>query len=161
MTWPQTAISPCHVTLDCHVIMSCDPRLPCHHVSGQLVTCQSWHSGHVSHQLTMSPVQTDGSVAESCDSCDDHWWPVTWRLSGPSTTQIRHQDLELTLRKIAIWLSKNCQKLDIFSKKIAKNFHFFQKNCHFWQLKNFFFKILAIFWHSNGNFPEGQLKTFL
>ena len=30
----------------------------------------------------------------------------------------------LTLRKIAIWLSKNCQKLDIFSQKNAKIFHF-------------------------------------
>ena len=33
----------------------------------------------------------------------------------------------LTLRKIAIWLSKNCQKLDIFSKKISKNLIFFKK----------------------------------
>ena len=30
--------------------------------------------------------------------------------------------LHLTLRKIGIRLSKNCQKLDIFFKKIAKNF---------------------------------------
>ena len=29
----------------------------------------------------------------------------------------------LSLRKIAIWLSKNCQKLDIFFKKIDKNCH--------------------------------------
>ena len=48
----------------------------------------------------------------------------------------------LTLRKIAIWLSKNCQKLDIFFKKI-------DKNCHF----------LAIFGQSNGNFPEGPVLT--
>ena len=49
-------------------------------------------------------------------------------------------------------LSKNCQKLDIFFKKIAKNFamgNFFLKKCNF----------LAIFSHSNGNFPEGQIRT--
>ena len=38
----------------------------------------------------------------------------------------------LTFRKIAIRMSKNCQKLDMFFKKIAKSFHFFQKNCQ-WQ----------------------------
>ena len=31
----------------------------------------------------------------------------------------------LTFQKIAIWLSKNCPKLDIFSKNIAKNFLLF------------------------------------
>ena len=30
--------------------------------------------------------------------------------------------IELTLQKIAIWLSINCQKLDIFSKKLPKIF---------------------------------------
>ena len=30
---------------------------------------------------------------------------------------------KLTLRKIAIWMSKIAKKLDILSKKIAKNFH--------------------------------------
>ena len=54
--------------------------------------------------------------------------------------------MDLTLRKIAIWLSKNCQKLDIFFKKIVKNCHFlsiFLKKCQdIWQ----FFDIqLAIF----------------
>ena len=36
--------------------------------------------------------------------------------------------------------------------------NFFEKNENFWQ---FFLnvKFLAIFWHSNGNFPEGQLPT--
>ena len=61
----------------------------------------------------------------------------------------------LTLRKIAIWLSKNCQRLDIFSNKLTKilltkmtNFvNFFEKNV----------KFLAVFWQSNGNFPECQL----
>ena len=46
----------------------------------------------------------------------------------------------LTLRKIAIWLSKNFQKLDIFFKKRIAKF-------------------LAIFWKSNGNFPEGQVLS--
>ena len=54
--------------------------------------------------------------------------------------ETRISDVYLTLRKIAIWLSKNCQKLDIFSKKIAKNFHFFLKNCH-WQ---FFWSPLSL-----------------
>ena len=64
----------------------------------------------------------------------------------------------LTLRKIANWMSKNCQKLVIFFKKIDKNCHFFQQNCH-WQFcwKNV--KFLAIYWHSIGNFPEGQLRV--
>ena len=80
-----------------------------------------------------------------------------------------YEPYDLTLLKIAIWLSKNCQKLDIFWKKIAKNFHFFKKNCQwqfFWKISKFlaiFFwknvKFLAIFWHSNGNFPEGQFLT--
>ena len=75
----------------------------------------------------------------------------------------------LTLRKIAIWLSTNFQKLDIFSKKIAKNFLFFQKKLpmaiFLKKMKifgNFFWKnvkFLAIFWQSNGNFPEGQTCT--
>ena len=29
-------------------------------------------------------------------------------------------DFNLTLRKIDIWMSKNCQKLDIFFKKLPK-----------------------------------------
>ena len=34
---------------------------------------------------------------------------------------------KLTLRKIAIWMSKNCQKLDIFSKKFIRIVIFFNK----------------------------------
>ena len=49
--------------------------------------------------------------------------------------------VNLTLRKIAIWLSKNCPKLDIFQKKIAKNFHFFKKIA----IGNFFWKKMKIF----------------
>ena len=47
-----------------------------------------------------------------------------------------------------------------FFKKIAKIFHFFQKNCQ-WKFFSKKLKFLAIFWHSNGNFPEGQLLTEL
>ena len=56
----------------------------------------------------------------------------------------------LTLRKIAIWLSKNCQRLDIFSKKLTKFVIFvnkifvnlFEKMSSFWQ---FFDSQMAIF----------------
>ena len=41
------------------------------------------------------------------------------------------RDGDVTLRKIAICLSKNCQKLDIFFKKIVKIFIFFEKNVKF------------------------------
>ena len=34
----------------------------------------------------------------------------------------------------------------------------FEKNDNFWQLKKKV-KFLAIFWHSNGNFPEGQVRS--
>ena len=51
--------------------------------------------------------------------------------------------------KLPFDCQKNCQKLDIFSKKIPKIFIFLKKNV----------KFLAIFWHSNGNFPEGELLT--
>ena len=76
---------------------------------------------------------------------------------------------DLNLRKIAIWMSKNCQKLDIFQQNWQKlsffqqiaNGNFLEKNYNFWQLfwKNV--KILAIFWQSNGNFPEVQVRTNL
>ena len=83
------------------------------------------------------------------------------------------------MQTIDIWLSadppENCQlslnklpKTWNFFKKIDKNCQFFnkiaignfvEKNDNFCQFfwKNF--KFLAIFWHSNGNFPEGQLLT--
>ena len=44
---------------------------------------------------------------------------------NPSFFQMVYPNL--TLWKIAIWLSKNCQKLDIFFKKIDKKCHFFNK----------------------------------
>ena len=60
--------------------------------------------------------------------------------------------------QIAIWLSKNCQKLDIFFKK-KKNCQklSFKKKDNFWHWKK-----KSSFWqfflHSNGNFPEGQVS---
>ena len=50
----------------------------------------------------------------------------------------------LTLQKIANWMSKNCQKLDIFFKKIAKMYFF---NVKFLQFFDIQLKI----------FPEGQV----
>jgi len=74
-----------------------------------------------------------------CATC---WWWVTVRLI------MRQKETDgctvLTLRKIAIWLSKSCQGLD----------HFFQKNCQwqlFWKNENFwqfFWKGCQVF----GNF---------
>ena len=68
--------------------------------------------------------------------------------------------IQLTLRKIAIWLSKNWQKLDIFFKKIAKNCHFFPKKlsmaifwkkCQVLSLDNF----LTVKWQLfEGQFPS-------
>ena len=62
-----------------------------------------------------------------------------WRDTEVWDDTVRYSS-NLTLRKIAIWMSKNCQKLDIFFKKIYKNFHFFQQNCQwqfFWKNKKF------------------------
>ena len=93
------------------------------------------------------------------------WWRrkvIVYKL------QSHWRSHDLTLRKIAIWLSKNCQKLDIFSKKLTKIVLFFNKiaNGNFVEkmtiFVNFFeknVKFLAIFWQSNGNFPKGQVKT--
>ena len=77
----------------------------------------------------------------------------------------------LTLRKIAIWLSKNCQKLDIFSKKIARNFHFFQKiansnfvekNENFWQFFaekcQVFGNFLTVKWQFSGGAGHNQIE---
>ena len=61
---------------------------------------------------------------------------------------------DLTLRKIAIWLSKNCQKLRHLKKKLPKIVFFFQKNCQWqfswkkWQSLAFFFIKCQVF----GNF---------
>ena len=68
--------------------------------------------------------------------------------------------VHLTLRKIAIWMSKNCQKLDICLKKLPKIVIIFKKianNCHFFGKKKPSF--FQIFWHSNSNFSEGQIRT--
>ena len=59
---------------------------------------------------------------------------------------------DLTLPKLAF----DCQK-------IAKNLTYLKKNCQKLSFFGNFFekyvKFLAIFWHSNGNFPEGQFWT--
>ena len=62
-----------------------------------------------------------------------------------------------------------CQKITknlTFLKKVDKNCHFFSTKLSMaillkkWQFLSIFFfknvKFLEIFWHSNGNFPEGQ-----
>ena len=68
------------------------------------------------------------------------------------------ENCHLTVKKLAkTWLFFNCQKFPFFSKKLPmaillKNDNFCQ---FFW--KNV--KFLAIFWQSNGNFPEGHLGS--
>ena len=62
----------------------------------------------------------------------------------------------LTLRKNAIWLSKNCRKLDLFFQKNCQKLSFFQQNCQ-WQFCFKNVKFLAIFWHSNDYFPVDQV----
>ena len=57
--------------------------------------------------------------------------------------------------KLPFECQKNCQKLDIFFKKID-NKSFFKNFCHCFKNN---VKVLSIFWHSNGNFPEGQSPT--
>ena len=84
-------------------------------------------------------------------------WPIivldkVWGSTHNSTPSLSRQHWYRTLRKISIWLSKNWQKLDILFKKIDKNCLFFQKK------KSSFLFFFAIFWHSNGNFPEGQVN---
>ena len=87
---------------------------------------------------------------------------IVWYLA-----QLNQVTRQLTLRKIANWMSK----------KLLKTWHFFQKNCQkllffstiltiaiLWKktttfgncLKNV--KFWANFWHSNGSFPEGQVR---
>jgi len=74
---------------------------------------------------------------------------------------------ELTLWKIAIWMSKDCQKLAIFLKKIDKNCFVFFQNLPLSIYENFFLaifflncKFLSIFWHSKCNFPESQVTKW-
>ena len=79
----------------------------------------------------------------------------TWMFMFYHSKQTIFYHPHLTLRKIAIWLSKNCQKLDIFFKKIAKNVHFFSKKL---PLAIFFFKwkFLAIFLTVKWQFTGGS-----
>ena len=60
--------------------------------------------------------------------------------SGSSST---HSYTQMTLRKTAILLSKNCQKIDIFSKKIEKKI-FFQQKCQV------FGSFLTVKWQFSG-----------
>ena len=79
-------------------------------------------------------------------------WTEDWFWSDPQ------ENCHLTVKKLP-------KTWHFFQKKIAKNCHFFcqwqfcWKNDNFWQ---FFFekkvKFLANFWHSNGNFPDGQVS---
>ena len=121
--------------------------------------CPIWGQSHFGpkscHPETGSMSRCHWLVLQALANSMLYQQPIT-KLSSDYQPEIRlpwfTQDPNLTLRKIAIWMSVNCQKLDIFFKKIAN-----EKNENFW---HFFFKVkfLAIFWQSNGNFPEGQVK---
>ena len=52
------------------------------------------------------------------------------KLAGSARSVI---DGHMTLRKIAIWMSKNCQKPWFFSKKLTKIVIFLKKMLKFWQ----------------------------
>jgi len=71
-------------------------------------------------------------------------------LTDEKIVYVQNLGFLLTLRKIAIWLSKNCQKLDTFFKKIAKNFHFFQKKLPFAKLCQVFGNFLTVKWQFYG-----------
>ena len=73
---------------------------------------------------------------------------LTWDNLKTGSSHATQSYPRLTLRKIAIWISKNCQKLDIFFKKIAKNFHFF--------LKKLTLEIMSSFWQ----FFDSQMAIF-
>jgi len=101
-------------------------------------------------------------------------WENEW-VSEWQECQIVPKCDQKKLLKFEVWNwpsgKFDCQKiaknLTFFFNKIDKNCHYFQQNCHwqFWWKKmtifvNFFLKkmsSLAIFWQSNGNFPEGQV----
>ena len=61
----------------------------------------------------------------------------------------------------------NCQKLSFFQKKLPmaiflKKWQFLviKKKDNFWLVLFLNVKFWAIFWHSDGNFPEGQVVIF-
>ena len=85
-----------------------------------------------------------------------HGKPVLCTTSlWDSLVNIQHTCTELTIWKIDISMSKNCQKRH-FKKKLPKIFIFFKKITIFFNFFEKNVKFLAIFWQSNGNFPEGQ-----
>ena len=70
------------------------------------------------------------------------------------------------------YLADSPENCHLNVKKLPKTCHFFQKNCqnffsfwkkneNFWHFLGKMSKLLAIFWQSNGNFPESQLGTRL
>ena len=67
-------------------------------------------------------------------------------------------DPQLILRKIAYLTVKKLPKIFFFYKKIV-NGNFWGKKTIFGNCSEKNVKFLAIFWHSNSNFPEGQLCT--
>jgi len=81
----------------------------------------------------------------SLKSSNGTWW-VSHKVD--ESHQCWHRCPGLTLWKIAIWMSKNCSKLDNFSKKLPKIF-IFSKKLPFWKMSCFwqFFDIqMSIFW---------------
>ena len=100
------------------------------------------------------------------------WFYSNIHTDKQTEIYINKQCWQLTLRKIAICLSKNCKKLDIFKRKIAKNFHFFQKSfLKKWKFLAFkkkksqvFGNFLTVKWQFSGGSVSGRnivMKTHI
>ena len=99
------------------------------------------------------------------------------RLAGPiSTPWCSPQPLSTTGVLVLLtfiqpvvcgWCPDPPENCHLTVKKLPKAWHFFQKNCQkfsFFSMAIFLKKMSSfwqIFWQSNGNFPEGQVWTFL
>ena len=76
---------------------------------------------------------------------------ICWRQTGKSIL-IFKESIKISCYILAIWIV--CSD---YHPDHHENCHLNVKNCQ--KLDIFLNKFLAIFWHSNGNFPEGQLSS--
>ena len=104
----------------------CSAGTYCPHLASSPISCPS---GFYSSAGAEQPTQCQ--AGKSCSStaetdCQDGYYSQAMATSctmcpaGQSLAGLLQKTVHLTLLKIAIWLSKNLQKLYIFFKKIAK-----------------------------------------